>query len=259
MSAPKLMKTSDYSKFELCQFNRDVRKVKYLRKSMQNHGWIPAYPLHVRRNSRGKLEIVGGHHRFTVAQELGIPVLYVVSDDDATVHELEKATVHWSAQDYLASFVRCGYEQYRALEEYHNRTGITLQACISLLGGEAALSQNKIHKFKDGSFEITDRDYAETVASIICYCRDLGIDATRQIFVQAISRCVRAKEFNVETFKARAASNPSMLTPQRSLQEQMAVIEHVYNFKAQQHNRVPLAFLVDQAMAARNLKVKKSA
>lgn len=70
----KLLSTKDYSRFELCQFNRSVAKTKNLRDSMKEHGFIPAYPIHCTLKG-GKLQIKAGHHRFEVAQELGLAVL----------------------------------------------------------------------------------------------------------------------------------------------------------------------------------------
>src|SRR5690606_38818698 len=116
-----------------------------------------------------------GHHRFTVARKLGIPVKYVVCDDAATIHELEKATTRWSIKDFLVSFVRCGDPAYITVYEYHKRTGIQISACISMLGGESAGSSNKNEDFKAGQFRLGDPTNANTVADLVLHCKSLGI------------------------------------------------------------------------------------
>lgn len=130
MVKPSLQSTQEYGRFELCQFNRNVTKTKNLERSMKRHGFIPAYPIHCDKRSNGSLLIKAGHHRFEVAQRLGIPLYYVVSDDDATIHELETSTNGWTSTDYMESFIKCGKPSYQELKDYHIRTQIPLSVCI---------------------------------------------------------------------------------------------------------------------------------
>lgn len=249
----KLQSTSDYSRFELCDFNRSVTKKRFLRQSMEDHGFIPAYPIHTIKGEGNRLLIKGGHHRFEVAQELGLPVYFVVSDDVATVHELEKATTRWTLSDFLQSHVKCGREDYAKVARYHEQTGIPLHHCVSMFMGQAAGSHNHGDAFKYGSFEIKDEKHANDVAEIVLHCKEHGVHATRSVFVQAVSRCLFVDEFDKATFKARVASNPGMLKPCRSVSEQMVAFEETYNYRAQAANRVPLVFLANKAMSARGV------
>ena len=256
--APALQTTKDYSKFELCQFNRDVKKKKFLKASMEKHGFIPAYPMHCTRSSGGRLQIKAGHHRFEVAQELGLPVVFVVSDDDATIHELEKATTAWTIRDYMESFAKCGVEAYARVKEYHEKTGVPIGLCVSMLGGESAGSSNMLPKFKYGSYRISESTHADDVADIVLFCKELGVKSNDSIFVQSVSRCMYVDEFSPEIFKRRAAANASLLKPCRSVADQMAVLETVYNANARSDNRVPLVFLASKAARSRSVGVKKS-
>lgn len=252
--APTLQSTKDYSKFELCQFNRNVEKTKSLKLSMEKHGYIPAYPMHCERSSGSRLKIKAGHHRFEVAQELGIPVFYVVSNDAATIHELEQATTTWRQKDYLASFAKCGLPDYQIVSEFFERTGISLGVCISMLSGESGSSHNKTEEFKNGKFAVTGNGlkHAEAVAEIVSHCDDCGIRSRDVTFVSALSRCLFVKEFSRETFKRRAEANVSMFKPCRSVSEQTELFESVYNRNATIANRLPLAFLTNQVMNARS-------
>ena len=254
-----LHSTKDYSKFELCQFNRSVEKTKFLRESMKKHGFISAYPIHCNNGDGGRLLIKAGHHRFEVAQELGLAVFYVVTEDAATIHELEKATTRWSLQDYMESFAKCGSEAYAKVKEYHDRTGIPLQQCISMLGGESAASGNQAIKFKHGDFKLAEWTHAETVADIVLHCKSLGIKATDYIFVQTLSRCMFVPEFSPEIFKLRAATNVARFKPCRLATDQLALFEEIYNMKSHAQNRVPLMFLANKVMSERKAVKQKSA
>src|SRR6056297_915954 len=77
--------TTDYSLFSMMDQNRDVdmdnRKVKNLAKSMQQYGWLNAFPAMVRTSGK-KLIIIDGQHRISVAREYGIPVKYVIEEKE---------------------------------------------------------------------------------------------------------------------------------------------------------------------------------
>jgi hypothetical protein len=258
MSQPKLQITSDYSKFELCQFNRDVNKTKALKDSMKSHGYIAAYPIHAVRSPHGKLQIKAGHHRFEVAQQLGLSVFYVVSDDSATVHELEKATVRWSIRDYLESFIRCGLEDYIEVSRFAEQTKISIGICVSILGGEAAVSGNKLSDFKAGKFKVTEdgRDHGRDIAQILLTCRKIAPKVCEATFVRAISRCLFVPEFDKNVFITRAQANWHLLKPCKTIALMTEVIESIYNHGAHANNRLPVAFLADKVMKERSIWVK---
>ncbi len=255
MSPPKLLSTLDYSRFDLCQFNRNVQKTRHLRDSMKRHGFIPAYPIHCEVLG-SRLLIKAGHHRFEVAQDLGLPVYYVISNDVATIHELEKATTRWSVTDYLESHVKCGKPDYIVLQNYFHETGIPLGLCIAILGGESAGSGNKLQEFKDGRFVVRGEQHAKDIKSVVMPCRALGI-AINEMFVSSLSRCLRVPEFSIDTFLTRARSNISAFRKCRTLKEQMQLFEDVYNYKAHLENKLALCFLADKAMAARTIAALK--
>lgn len=256
MATAKLLSTKDYSKFELCQFNRSVVKKKNLLASMKLHGYIPAYPIHCNKGFNGTFQIKAGHHRFECAQELGLPIFYVVADDSATIHELEKATTQWTLHDYLNSYVRCGLPAYATVKAYYEETRIPLSVCISVLGGETASSHNLIDVFKEGHFEINGEEHADMLRDIVLHCQSAGI-CTDHMFVNAVSRCLRVELFSPEVFKLRAATNATMMHRCRTMVDQMKLFEEVYNFKALSKNRLPLCFLADQAMMQRSPLFKK--
>ncbi len=242
----KLNATRNYGLFELADFNRDVEKTKRLEVSMKQHGYIPAYPLHIVRNGSRKLLIKAGNHRFVVAQRLGIPVFYIICEDTATIQELEGATIHWTLKSFLQSFSRCGMVDYQVVAEYVERTGIPLVCAMSMLGGHSAGSGNFQRAFKGGTYRITDKDHAEQVAMIIQRCKDAGFKhATVNLFVAAISRSLRVPSFSAKKFMQRVESHAGLLCRQVHLDAYMDMIESIYNRGSQ--SKIPLAFMAKQA------------
>jgi hypothetical protein len=248
----KIQQTTSYEIFEMHEFNRDVHKIKDLEKSMRTHGYIPAYPLHVQKNGGGKLKVKAGHHRLFVAKKLGIPVYYVICDDLATIHELEKSTNTWSMSDYLASWCRVGKEDYIEVRNYCTRTGISLSIAASMFYGNQAGTGNHSDSFKSGSFKIKDRKQANAVADIVEHMKNCGVECyNAQLLVKSISRVLYVPEFDVETFKLKIRSHTHMITKQVNEQEYMNMIEAVYN--RQNKEKIPLSFLADTLAKARNV------
>jgi len=255
----RLQHTKKYDLFELCYFNRDVKKTKQLEKSMKEHGYIQAYPLHCVKNGSGQLQIKAGHHRFVVAKMLLLEIWYVVCDDDASIHELEAASQNWTPADYLTSHVRDGRDSYEVVREYHERTGIPLQHCIALCAGETCQSSNQTAKFKAGNYVVAEDDtHRKALADLLDHCAECGVKfAKKTLFVQAVSRCLRAPEFDPKVFKQRVATNPGLLVKQPTVDTTMTMIEMVYNHHAVASNRIALKFVVDRAMQERSASYRK--
>lgn len=252
MGSTKIHETTEYSKFELCVFNRNVRCFDNLEKSMLKHGWISAYPMHVIKGDDGKLKIQAGHHRFTVAKKLGIPAKYVVVDDcDITIHELEKSTVNWSIEDYLTSFLRLGYPDYAIVKEYHDRTGIGISASISMLGGEQAASNNKYGQFKSGTYKVKDTYHAEKVAMVVKAVGEAGIkwSKARQL-TNALSKILFVSEIDEKRLIQKIKKFPQQMEKQSTLEDYLHMLEGVYNFCSKE--KTPLAFLAREESKKRS-------
>jgi len=248
--------TSDYDKFEMFPSNRDVRKMKPLEDSFRKHGWIPAYPAHVERLPSGKLRIKDGHRRFTIAKKLGIPILYIVTHDDATIPQLEETRTSWSVDDYLQHHVRNGIPPYAIVREYRDRTGIPLGLCIGLLGGQTSAS-NFTKRFKDGTFTVSKSPLAETVAEIVEVCRGISEAAALSLFVQALARCVLVPQFDVERFEKKLRVFGSALVKAPTLDGYTKEIEEIYNCHAPRGKQLNVAFLADQAARERKAAKKR--
>ena len=248
----QVQETSNYEKFELLDFNRDVGKTKQLELSMKKFGFRTCEPLDVMRNGNGKLKIRQGHHRLFVARKLGIPVKYVISDDDISIYEIERTRNRWSIMDYLISWCRKGNPHYLAVKEYIEKTGISLSHAISMLGGHSAGSGNFLEVFKIGEYRIKDnRTHADIVASLVVFAKNQNIPFYNgSLLVQAFSKCVWLEEFNVSQMKQKMKVYAGMFEKKANLEKHLELVEDIYN--KQSHKKVPLKFLAMEAAKQRN-------
>ena len=247
--------TLNYDLFETHIFNREVmkRKIGYraLIESMKKYGFLDSKPIMVVRNHTKKLKIKAGHHRFLAAQELGIPVKYIIeAHKDISIHELEKSTTIWSMQDYLVSFVRAGRHPYIIVKQYCGRTGIGISNAISLLGGQSAGSGNFREEFKRGTYELGDTTHANMVANIVLHCKKCKIPfAMHSSFVAAISKISQVDGFDPSLLKHKIKTFPYLLEKQPSLTTYVEMLETVYN--RQNKSKIPLSFLANESAKKR--------
>lgn len=245
-----MQKTKDYSKFRACAFNRNIN-TKPLEMSMRTHGYIDAYPLHVVKRD-GKLEIKDGHHRFFVARLLGLEIPYVICDDKASMHDLVLATNQWSISDYLTSFVRTGDPDYVAVQEYSERTGISVRMSMSMMGGEMAANGNLSTQFKTGEYKISnDLTHANQVAALVATIKDGGYSWSNAApCVASLSRIISGGEACFEQLKQKIKANINLIEQKRSQDDYMVQWEDCYNKKVR-GQKIPLVFLTNEAIKKR--------
>jgi hypothetical protein len=249
----KLCHTDDYGLFVVSPFNRDVTKMGSLLQSMKRHGYISAYPVHCKMRSDGKLEIKAGHHRFECAKTLGLSVYYVVSNDDATIPELERATTPWKLQDYVKSYARAGDQHSKLIAMIAAETGISVAAIVSIVGGELAASKNKINSLKEGRFRATPDgiERIEKVSRVVVACKSAKIAfASKRQFVNALSKLFFLKEFDDSVIVNKAQSNPQLFSNCATEEGFLEMLEYVHNYgRSAKH---PLVFLAKEAAKERN-------
>jgi hypothetical protein len=251
----KIMESRDYGMFELLPFNRDVKNTKKLELSMAKYGWMDAHPMNVEQIGARKFMIKEGHNRYIAAMKLGIPLKFVISNDGASVYEIEAPTKKWSMEDYLVSHCRTERAEYWKVKEYCDETGIGLQAAISMLGGNSAGSGNFIEEFKDGTYVVkADSSHAKIVKEIVLYMKRQGIKFyNTTLLVRAISRLVWLPEFDVQQFKNKVKSFRPFMEKKANLDQYLDMIEDIYN--RQSRSKVPLKFLATESSKERMAKI----
>lgn len=253
----KVQETKNYDKFDLHPFNRNVKKICELEESMREHGWLDPYPLHCVRNGGDRLLIKAGHHRFVVANRLNIPVKYVISEDNVTIHELEKATNRWRLEDYLDSYVNMDKTDYIILDEYHKRTGIAISQCIALFSGLTGHGGPIREKFKSGGFVIVSHKQAEAVEEIVDSLRSVGMEnPTRFSFVGALASFITLPQFDKKSMIEKIGNYPMMVKKCANTEDAMTMLEAVYNYK-RHGDHVPLKTLAVNAGRKRQIKIRQ--
>lgn len=156
--------SQNYSMFKFDQRNRpiDQDKLEKLYDSVAKVNLLREFPIVVTPD----FAVTDGQHRLKVAEALGVPVFYIVSDK-ATIEHITMTTdavSKWSGEDYLHRWCAEGNVNYLALREFWKANEfLTLGAAVNLCHyGDRKASHVA---FRHGQYQCNDLHYAQQVAS----------------------------------------------------------------------------------------------
>jgi sulfur transfer complex TusBCD TusB component (DsrH family) len=228
----KILKTKDYSLFQVFKFNRPVNEglVKRIMESIKEIGYMEGKPVLVDE----EMAIIDGQHRFTACERLGIEVPYVMTsvDPQKEIIHLNANQVHWKMADYVHTWAEQGVKCYVHLEDFEARRkfGIT-NSILILFGGST--DKTDIKRIKAG-YKFTINPKAETIAAFINSCGDVPY-AKSSYFIKAVVRLFKvANEAQIAKIKAGIISLPQQPTAAAYL----AAFENIANRNVRANNRV---------------------
>lgn len=177
-SVPVICVTTDYSQFKHLSLNREVKKNKALRASIERNGLLPYYPIVVTPN----MEIIDGQHRLATLMAImeerkaanpeteNLPVYYVI--DERINAESGNAFIaqaildpnitsnNWDGQAYLNSYVQQNIPVYKEFDE------VTKELPFSGFGNRMVIfsaGKTSAKKFKEGKLQGNKDFYKEVV------------------------------------------------------------------------------------------------
>ena len=132
------MKTKDYSLFSFLDNNRSVKRshVENLKKKIKETDMTMCYPIMVDADMR----IIDGQHRFYACKELGLPIYYVVDDDDDAEQAMincNKINKKWEMMDWLRYRANKNGGCYKQLLDFVQQTGTTISNAMVIYPGKA--------------------------------------------------------------------------------------------------------------------------
>lgn len=246
--------TRNYDLFVLNRCNRDLRPASNLTQSIVENGLIDSGAIHVRIIEDGKLEVMRGHHRFSIASKLGFPIKFIIDDADISIFELEADTRSaWNQYDFIAGYAKSGNDNYQDVVAFAKAHGYSVVVSANLLSNQSDLSGNKKNAIFTGKYKVTTMDLARRVARITDHCSECGIQfATNSAFVFAIASVCLVAEFDDEKFIRRVSAHPAHMRKCGTKLEYMREIEDLYNSRGRIMDKIDLVLRAQKAIAKRN-------
>ena len=247
MKLTTILSSKDYNKFSIAEENRSIRKTNLTkkRKSMKKYGWIAACPAQVVIRN-GRHVIIDGQHRFRIAEELGIPVVYVVVPDRVglVISEINNAQEPWNSLDYVSSECKKGNPHFVKLADFAERHSLPIGISAKLLLGQSN-RHTGTREIRDGTFTVKDNN-ADQIAQIVSRVRVIVKWAANTGFIDALSKACSINSFNPVQFIERCENNPGKLKLQPTTEAFLELIEEIYNFRTSDGKKLPVRFLASK-------------
>ena len=245
----KVTATKNYRLFQRSADNRALvpNKHKRLIDSMKLYGFLPEFPIVVKRHGNSMI-VKDGQHRLDIAETLGVPVWYTEQSCDWDVALVNSTPQNWRPLDYAQRYANQGNKHYREGIDFMEAHRLPITIAFSLLAGTTTFS-NTQRAFLDGTYRVKDRAWADSVAAVygpfavskhcrnarfieacMAICRVDGFDPQR--LIQSLRRC----QDKLASFSTRDAY--------------LEMLEQIYNF----HRKMlfPLKNEAVMAMRARD-------
>lgn len=253
-TAPRLIRTREYKRFHFTRDNRPIDVVnlrpqhKRLRESMREYGFLPAFPLMV-QVLNGKLYVKDGQHRLTFAEELGLDVYYVITEQDISIAKINQAQAGWTPRDYAMSFAAQGKHDYQQAIGFCDRYRIPVGVGFSMLRGTISKTNIKA-EFENGNYKVTNLVFAERVAKVFKALYEIKAQVRQQNMLHALWACCNVATFDEARLVQTAQKRPDLLQNLGTVENFLQLLEEIYNFA--RRTKEPLKFEAEQAMRERN-------
>ena len=252
--------TKNYSLFTRPVGNRAVslagRRRKMLAESMKRHGFLPCFPI-IAVKKNGKLVIQDGQHRLAIAQGLGIPVYYMVTNVELNIPDIHTMTMDWKIRNYAESYAERGNPDYRELLDFADTHGISVGTARAILGncGGPGCGGGITSAFNKGQWKVTSRHNAERVVRMFYALIDLEPSLKDRSLIGALFAFTLVKGLDDMRIITNARRKPEMLKKYGSRDGYLEMLETVYNFGRSRHDPVRVA--AENALKARS-PIKKA-
>lgn len=250
MAMQKIQSTRNYAMFERSEFNREtsIKSRKNLMRSMRKYGFLPCFPIVVKKNG-SKYLIKDGQHRLAIAESLGIAVYWVDVETDFDIALVNSAPEKWRLADYANTYAKLGKEAYSELLEFAGLHNIALGVAAALLSGTVSFG-NIQTAFVAGDFKVKDRSWADAVAAIYGPLVGLSPSVKKSVFIKACMAVTRVEGFDAKRLISGAKKCREKLCAYSTVEAYIEMLEDVYNFG--RSNLFPLRVSALMAMRDRH-------
>lgn len=218
--------TRDYGMFKELEGNRNLNPLhlKRLKASMESKYLFS--PIIVNED----YAVIDGQHRLHCAQELGLPVYYIVCKGYGLreVQILNASSQNWNADDYMQGYCDLGYKDYEVYKEFREKYGFGHRETQALLEGSAI---KNMQDFYLGKFKVKDRKKAAEMADKLVKIAPYFDGYKMRSFVFAMLHMFKQKQFDFNEFLKKLEAQPGALQKRANTEQYKDLIENIYNYR----------------------------
>ena len=237
-----MKQTRSYDLFKRVYGNREVNlkgpRAAALRKSMEDYGWLDAFPLMARRVN-GSLDILDGQHRLAIAEQLRLPVKYVVEKQDVDIADVNSSSRVWGINDYVNRYAYDGIVDYKMLQQFSNTAGLGISVCMRLLGS------SNTNALRDGRWEVTkDVNHAEEIVNTMQALSSVNKIFRKSGAITTLALCYELDYFDPARLVRNAKKHGEFMYDATSITAFIGLFDEIYNSRSRA--RHPLKFDLEE-------------
>ncbi|MGI9028167.1 MAG: ParB N-terminal domain-containing protein [Candidatus Saccharimonadales bacterium] len=243
---PQIQTTKEYAIFKLMAGNRavDYNHVKRLKREMQaNPHLFASNPISVNEN----MYIIDGQHRRQAAQELNIPVCYIITpgiklDETRSLNVTQR---RWQLLDFARSYAETGHKDYTTFLHFVKQYPKIAPGILRtyLAGGQR--HQLDVD-FRRGEFQVKNADRArENLDKLNTIAQKTGMtmatpmsNALLQLFEDKTGKGADPFDYELFVQKLDREAARELFEATASIRGCLRSIENVYNFQSKAQKRL---------------------
>lgn len=258
--AYSVLVTSDYSKFQFVDGNREVSRLAKLKKSIKENGWY-RQPILVNEF----FQIIEGQHRYLVCKELELPIEYIIQPGlrAKDCAPLNTGRNNWRVKDYV-HLNTIDNVDYMYFEELLHRYGFSARITMVAIGKNIT-GGGASQVIESGNLKCSPEEYAkgERILRWLSQFRDDVKDAEirghKDSIYIALIFARNSKSISVDALTERVHRNFQRYG--RSVADVMDAIEKtndIYNYRCKTENTVDLVSEYRQAVRKEKINESKA-
>lgn len=235
-SSVLIFTSTQYDKFTLSDYNRDIKHHKKLIASIKENDFTKYAPILVDKN----LVVVDGQGRFCACRELELPINFVVSDEIQVFDApgMNSASTNWGALDYIQHYAKRGEESYiRFLDICH-----TYNQSISVVSrfGHTMKKSDKgssthSNAISSGKFKFREEVNIEEFFEHMKVYQKYYSFSKQEKFVSAVLRLYMHKDFNREFMENKLKTSSGIVNEQPKIDLMAKELLKLYNYNNKKH------------------------
>lgn len=225
----KIWVATDYSKFNLNEFNREPGHYRKVLESIKANDHTQYQPILVDKH----MNIVDGQNRFLACKELGLPIYFIVSRE---IHifaaaDINQASKNWNMQDYVQHYSKRGKEAYTKMidlaAKYNQRISV-----IAQFGKMTDSVRSHTENVKKGNFQFRDDVNVDKFFQHLAFFQKYYKFSTNERFVKALLKMYMNQEYSEKTMVNKLRLASGIVNDQPSVDLMLAELLKLYNYKS---------------------------
>lgn len=227
-SEEKIFKTSDYSRFNLSDFNRNAIVRQKLLENIKQTDLTMYNPILVDKDG----VIIDGQHRYLICQELGLPIYYIIGKkatiDDAA--HINQASKNWHVGDFIEREAKKGNLEYIRLIQLAEQYNAPISALFRLGTYSGGQSINECVKM--GQWKFKNWAQAQNILRDLQDFHEYYPEFSRtDKFFNAFTKLYQLEGYNHKRMKSKLETSSRTFHRQATTEALAQELLKLYNYK----------------------------